>query len=160
PDWVAGISIGAINAAIIAGNAPNDRVHRLRSFWEEITAPTMLWPQATGLLAAYQRWTSAVMAVAFGQPGFFSPYPQSWSDERVSYYTTAALKTTLDRLVDFDRINFGKEVRLSVGAVDIETGDFTYFDSSVMPITPEHVMASGALPPGFPPIAIDGKQYW
>jgi NTE family protein len=160
PDWVAGISIGAINAAIIAGNAPKDRVHRLRSFWEEITAPTSLWPQVTGLLAACQRWTSAVMAIAFGQPGFFSPHPQSWSDDRVSYYTTSALKTTLDRLVDFDRINFGKEVRLSVGAVNIETGDFTYFDSKEMTITPEHIMASGALPPGFPPVAIDGEQYW
>lgn len=160
PDWVAGISIGAINAAIIAGNAPKDRMPRLRSFWEEITAPTMLWPQATGVLAVCQRWTSAVMAIAFGQPGFFSPYPQSWSDERVSYYTTSVLKTTLDRLVDFDRINSGKEMRLSVGAVNIETANFAYFDSREMRITPEHVMASGALPPGFPPIAIDGEQYW
>jgi NTE family protein len=141
PDWVAGISIGAINAAIIAGNAPKDRMHRLRSFWQEITAPTMLWPQATGVLAACQRWTSAVMAIAFGQPGFFSPYPQSWSDKRVSYYTTSALKTTLDRLVDFDRINAGKEIRLSVGAVNIATGDFAYFDSREITIGPEHVMA-------------------
>src|SRR5215470_8036988 len=129
PDWVAGISIGAINAAIIAGNAPSDRVHRLRSFWEEITAPTMLWPHATGALAAWQRWTSAVMAIAFGQPGFFSPYPQTWrSDERVSFYSTSALKATLERLVDFDRINSGTEMRLSVGAVNVETGDFAYFD--------------------------------
>jgi NTE family protein len=96
PDWVAGISIGAINAAIIAGNAPKDRVHRLRSFWEEITAPTMLWPHATGALAAWQRWTSAVMAIAFGQPGFFSPSSQTWgpSDTHISYYSTSALKTT------------------------------------------------------------------
>ncbi|HWZ08289.1 MAG TPA: patatin-like phospholipase family protein [Bradyrhizobium sp.] len=77
PDWVAGISIGAINAAIIAGNAPKDRVHRLRSFWEEITAPTMLWPHATGAFATWQRWTSAVMAIAFGQPGFFNPSPRA-----------------------------------------------------------------------------------
>ena len=162
PDWVAGISIGAINAAIIAGNAPKDRVHRLRSFWEEITAPTMLWPQATGVLAAGQRWTSAVMALAFGQPGFFSPYPQAWypSNKRVSYYSTSALKATIERLVDFDRINAGKEMRLSVGAVNVETGDFSYFDSREMAIRPEHIMASGALPPGFPPIEIDGEQYW
>src|SRR5262245_43961207 len=98
PDWVAGISIGAINAAIIAGNAPKERVHRLRSFWEEITAPTALWPSTTGALAACQRWASAVMAVAFGQPGFFSPHAHGWglSDRRVSFYATSALKTTLE----------------------------------------------------------------
>jgi NTE family protein len=162
PDWVAGISIGAINAAIIAGNAPKDRVDRLRSFWEAITAPTSLWPQATGALAAWQRCTSAIMAVVFGQPGFFSPCPQSWhpSDKRVSFYSTSALKTTLERLIDFDRINTGTEMRLSVGAVNVETGDFAYFDSAKMAIRPEHIMASGALPPGFPPIEIDGEQYW
>jgi len=162
PDWVAGISIGAINAAIIAGNAPQDRVDRLRSFWEEITAPTSLWPQSTGALAAWQRWTSAVMAIAFGQPGFFRPQPQPWGppDERVSFYSTSALRGTLERLVDFDRINAGKDIRLSVGAVDVETGDFSYFDSREIAISAEHVMASGALPPGFPPIAINGKLYW
>jgi NTE family protein len=162
PDWVAGISIGAINAAIIAGNAPEDRVPRLRRFWEEITAPTVLWPQTSGVFGAWQRWTSAAMAVAFGQPGFFSPHPQNWQmpDQRVSYYSTKALKATLERLVDFDRINSGKEMRLSVGAVNLESGDFSYFDSHDMPIRPEHVMASGALPPGFPPIEIDGEQYW
>lgn len=162
PDWVAGISIGAINAAIIAGNAPRDRVHRLRSFWDEITAPTRVWPHATGVLAVWQRWTSAAMAIAFGQPGFFSPAHQFWgpADKRISYYSTSALKSTLERLVDFDRINAGKEMRLSVGAVNVETGDFTYFDSREMTIRVEHVMASGALPPGFPPIEIDGEQYW
>jgi NTE family protein len=97
------------------------------------------------------------MAVAFGQPGFFSPNPQTWL---VSYYSTTALKTTLERLVDFDRINAGKEMRLSVGAVDVETGGFAYFDSREMTIGPEHVMASGALPPGFPPIEIGDKAYW
>jgi NTE family protein len=160
PDWVAGISIGAINAAIIAGNAPKDRVHRLRSFWDQITAPTMLWPHATGMQAGWQRWMSAVMAITFGQPGFFSPHAWCSSDKCVSYYSTSALKATLERLVDFDRINTGKEIRLSVGAVNIESGDFVYFDSGEMTIGPEHVMASGALPPGFPPVEIDGEQYW
>jgi NTE family protein len=161
PDWVAGISIGAINAAIIAGNAPNERVDRLRSFWEAVTAPTMLWPNATGALATWQRWTGAVMAVAFGQPGFFSPNAQTWlPSERVSFYSTSELKATLERLVDFDRINDGKEMRLSVGAVNVETSQFAYFDSREMKIGPEHVMASGALPPGFPSVEVDGKEYW
>ncbi|HEV3185490.1 MAG TPA: patatin-like phospholipase family protein [Xanthobacteraceae bacterium] len=163
PDWVAGVSIGAINGAIIAGNAPKDRVARLRSFWEEITAPTMLWPQASGPLAAGQRFASAMMALAFGQPGFFAPSPQrSWfpPDRRLSYYTTSALRATLERLVDFDRIGPGKEMRLAVGTVDVATSDFIYFDSAKMKLGPEHIMASGALPPGFPPVEIDGRQYW
>src|SRR5262249_35333911 len=133
PDWIAGVSIGAVNAAIIAGNAPQHRVARLRSFWEEITAPTSLWPHMSGALAAGQRWAGAMMAVAFGQPGFFAPSPQrSWfpPDKRLSYYTTSALKATLERLVDFDRINSGNEMRLSVGTVDLETSDFIYFDSA------------------------------
>ena len=163
PDWVAGVSIGAINAAIIAGNAPQHRVARLRSFWEEITAPTSLWPQTSGALAAGQRWAGAIMAVAFGQPGFFAPSPQRSffpPDKRLSYYTTSALKATLERLVDFDRINAANEMRLSVGTVDLETSDSIYFDSAKMKLRPEHIMASGALPPGFPPVEIDGKLYW
>jgi NTE family protein len=164
PDWVAGISIGAINAAIIAGNAPEHRVQRLRSFWEEITASTKLWPSASdGPMAAWQRQVGAVTALLFGQPGFFTPRPpQEWfsSNKYVSHYTTSALKGTLERLVDFDRINKTKEMRLSVGAVNVRTGDFSYFDSEKIAIRPEHVMASGALPPGFPPVEIDGEQYW
>jgi NTE family protein len=164
PDWVAGISIGAINAAIIAGNARENRVQRLRSFWEEITAPTTLWPPAPdGPLAAWQRRASALTALVFGQPGFFAPRPpQDWflSDKCTSYYNTSALKATLERLIDFDRINGAKETRLSVGAVNVRTSHFAYFDSEEIKIRPEHVMASGALPPGFPPIVIDGEQYW
>jgi len=164
PDWLAGISIGAINAAIIAGNAPENRVQRLRSFWEEITAPTTLWPPVPdGPLAAWQRRASALTALLFGQPGFFTPRPpQDWfsPDKCVSYYNTSALKATLERLIDFDRINDAKETRLSVGAVSVRTSHFAYFDSEKIKIRPEHVMASGALPPGFPPIEIDGEQYW
>jgi NTE family protein len=164
PDWVAGISIGAINAAIIAGNAPEHRVQRLRSFWEEITAPTKLWPSAPdGPLAAWQHGASALAALMFGQPGFFTPRPpHDWFsfDPFVSYYKTSALKGTLERLVDFDRINDARDMRLSVGAVNVLTGHFAYFDSEKITIRPEHVMASGALPPGFPPIEIDGEQYW
>ena len=164
PDWVAGISIGAINAAIIAGNAPKHRVPRLRGFWQEITAPITLWPPApAGPLTAWQHRTSALTALMFGQPGFFTPRPpQDWfsSDKCVSYYKTSALKGTLERLVDFDRINATSDMRLSVGAVNVRTGHFAYFDSEEMTIRPEHIMASGALPPGFPPVEIDGEQYW
>ena len=99
----------------------------------------------------------------FGQPGFFMPRPpQDWfsSDQCVSYYKTSALKQTLSRLVDFDRINDAREMRFSVGAVNVRTGHFAYFDSAEITIRPEHVMASGALPPGFPPVEIDGEQYW
>jgi len=164
PDWVAGISIGAINAAIIAGNAPEHRVQRLRNFWEDITATTKMWRSApTGPLAAWQHRASALTTVMFGQPGFFAPRPpQDWfsPDNCVSYYITSALKGTLERLVDFDRINKARDMRLSVGAVNVRTAHFAYFDSEKIAIRPEHGMASGALPPGFPPVEIDGEQYW
>jgi NTE family protein len=163
PDWVAGISIGAVNAAIIAGNAPEQRVERLRSFWEEVTAPTRLWTSALGgPWAEWQQRASALASMMFGQPGFFTPRPpQDWLPPgKLSFYDTSALKTTLERLVDFDRINEAGDVRLSVGAVNVRTGQFSYFDSAKIAIRPEHVMASGALPPGFPPVEIDGEQYW
>jgi len=164
PDWVAGISIGAINAALIAGNAPENRVQRLRSFWEEITGSATLWSFASGgPSTAWQHRASALTALMFGQPGFFTPRPPHdlfFSPKYISYYATAALKATLERLVDFDRINNAGEMRLSVGAVNVRTGHFAYFDSEEVTICPEHVMASGALPPGFPPVEIDGEQYW
>ena len=164
PDWVAGISIGATNAAIIAGNAPENRLKRLRSFWDEVTAHTSLWPCAfAGSWAVWQQRTGALTALMFGQPGLFTP--RTWLDwfapgNLVSYYDTSVLKGTLERLVDFNRINNAGDVRLSVGAVNVRTGQFSYFDSANMTIRPEHVMASGALPPGFPPIEIDGEHYW
>jgi NTE family protein len=164
PDWVAGISIGAINAAIIAGNAPRNRVKRLRSFWDEVTAHTSLWPSALrGAHAAWQQRASALITLMFGQPGFFAPRaPQDWfsPSKLISYYDTSALKGTLERLVDFDRINNAGEIRISVGAVNVRTGKFAYFDNATIPIRAEHVMASGALPPGFPPVEIDGEHYW
>jgi NTE family protein len=164
PGWVAGISIGAVNAAIIAGNAPERRVERLREFWEEITALTSLWPTAPdGPLATWQQKASALTSVLFGQPGFFTPHgPHDWlaPGKILSYYDTSALKRTLERLVDFDRINDCRDTRLSVGAVNVRTGQFSYFDSEKIKIRPEHVMASGALPPGFPPVEIDGEEYW
>src|SRR5262245_25490219 len=164
PDWVAGISIGAITAAIIAGNAPENRVDRWRTFWEGITAPTAWWfSDLSGSLAGWQRSLGGLSALLFGQPGFFAPRElHEWFSPTMptSYYGTTALKATLERLVDFDRINHAKETRLSVGAVNVRTGRFAYFDSAKITIRPEHVMASGSLPPGFPPIEIDGDFYW
>jgi len=164
PDWVAGISIGAINAAIIAGNPPNKRVDQLRAFWDEITAPTSLWPTPLdGPLATWQQNASAIASALFGQPGFFAPRgPQDFfaPGKLLSFYDTSALRRTLERLVDFDRLHRGCEPRLSVGAVNVRTGYFAYFDSERLQIRPEHVMASGALPPSFPPVEIDGELYW
>ena len=164
PDWVAGISIGAINAAIIVGNRPENRVKCLRSFWEEVTAQTNLVQSApVGSPAVWQQTSSALTALMFGQPGFFTPRaPKDWLSpgNRVSYYDTSVLKGTLERLVDFNRINSTEDMRLSVGAVNVRTGQFSYFDSAKMTIRPEHVMASSALPPGFPPVEIDGEHYW
>ena len=173
PDWVAGISIGAINAAIIAGNPPTDRVDRLRAFWESITDnPLDGW---TGLLADHlargemaRSWlnqVSAAAALVGGAAGFFAPrLPPAWlhppgSLEATSHYETTHLRATLERFVDFDRIDNG-ETRLSVGAVNVRTGNFVYFDSTTHHIRPEHVMASGALPPGFPAVEVDGEYYW
>ena len=205
PDWVAGISIGAINAAIIAGNPPEMRVDKLRQFWELTTsgypqwfAPPMtiagppgngtppalqagptplmpmgLWEYAHQFLpalkgdavrSALNQW-SAGRTVLSGASGFFVPRPLSpWlcpdgAMEATSYYDTAMLKSTLERLVDFERIN-GHGTRLSVGTVNVRTGNFVYFDSTTRRIGPEHVMASGALPPGFPAIEIQGEHYW
>lgn len=166
PDWVAGISIGAINAALIAGNPPERRVERLREFWDftsssvrasELIASEALRPWFTELSAS---WIAAV-----GVPGFFAPrippplLQPPGSREAISFYDTAPLRRTLERLVDFDRLNDGG-MRLSLGATNVKTGNFCYFDSLHQWIGPEHVMASGALPPGFPPVEINGELYW
>ena len=166
PTWLAGISIGAVNAAIIAGNAPNDRVARLREFWELATStPFAPPPIAGGLVRSWWNEASAAWVSLVGAPGFFEPriFPAALqkpgSLEALSIYETKELKATLERLVDFDRIN-ARETRLSVGAVNVRTGNFTYFDNEKQRLGPEHIMASGALPPGFPPIEIDGEFYW
>jgi NTE family protein len=171
PEWVAGISIGAINAAIIAGNAREKRVERLKEFWEMVSSPVSWSPLSSNDCArSYFNETSAALIATFGVPGFFTPrfppapfWPQG-SPQSQSYYDTAPLRATLERLVDFDRINDLK-TRLSVGAVSVTTGNFRYFDNVEFrklgkKIGPEHIMASGALPPGFPAVEIEGEHYW
>jgi NTE family protein len=174
PDWVVGISIGAINAAIIAGNAPERRADRLREFWEEITAPAMGFDaDVVGLFGrgeaarALANQVSAVTVAGAGTPGFFRPrLPNPWlhppgTIEATSYYDTRPLRATLERFVDFDRVNSDKsDMRLSLGAVNVRSGNLVYFDPGTQVIGPEHVMASGALPPGFPAIEIEGEHYW
>jgi NTE family protein len=173
PSWVAGISIGAINSALIAGNPPKTRVDKLRSFWEGVTshpwsvvgnAPERLLVHGD-LARALTNQASAGLAFAAGARGFFTPrgalpwLAPSGAPEATSWYDTAPLKAKLEQLVDFDRINAG-DTRLSIGAVNVRTGNFTYFDTMTHTIGPAHVMSSGALPPGFPAVEIDGEHYW
>jgi len=164
PQWIAGVSIGAINAALIAGNAPAKRVERLREFWSLMSSgPSQQLPSWMGDRATLSQW-SASGASLFGIPGFFKPRmsPEALKGgaaKMLSYYDTSPLRSTLERLVDFDRIN-AKEVRLSVGAVNVRTGNSVYFDNAVHTIGPEHIMASGALPPGFAPVEVEGECYW
>ncbi len=166
PHWLAGISIGAVNAALIAGNPPERRIERLREFWRMASAgPQLDFGLPFAPLRSAQSQINAAAALLFGVSGMFTPrfpppalQPQGTLDA-LSYYDTSPLKQTLERLVDFDRINAG-DVRFSVGAVNIKTGNFVYFDNRSHTITAEHVMASGALPPGLPPVEIDGEFYW
>jgi NTE family protein len=170
PNWIAGISIGAVNAAIIAGNPPNSRVDRLRQFWRSVTSDAPWhwcdfgFPRDEGARKLLNR-VSANLALTRGANGFFAARPVSpWFQpagtiEATSFYDTGHLKATLERLVDFDRLNAGS-VRFSIGAVNVRTGNFVYFDTMTHTIRPEHVMASGALPPGFPAIEIEGELYW
>ncbi|HSC65408.1 MAG TPA: patatin-like phospholipase family protein [Caldimonas sp.] len=170
PDWIAGISIGAINAALIAGNAPERRVDRLREFWHGVSSfpfTPSLPPLAQCVDGARDavNETSATIAMLFGVAGFFSPrvpaapFQPAGTPAAISYYDTAPLRESLERLIDFDLLNSGA-VRLSVGAVSVTRGNFCYFDTSEQRLDVRHVMASGALPPGFPPIEIDGEFYW
>jgi NTE family protein len=179
PDWFAGISIGAINAALLAGNEPDARLGALQEFWNRISIPALplpkqtfdlqrqiadAWPASTAM-SAWADAMSAVSALVHGQTGFFVPrFPPPFAalqggPAATSFYSTAPLKQTLESLVDFDRINH-RSVRLTLGAVDVRTGNFTYFDNRKTRLRAEHVMASGALPPAFAPVEIDGEYYW
>jgi len=179
PNWVAGISIGALNTAVIAGNPPETRVRRLREFWETICRPAFPFPpaevmqsfvehsgaSARKVFSAFEAWR----AIVEGQRDFFVPRgiaPWLGGKQGVvqsSFYDTSQLKSTLERFVDFDRINEGT-MRVSVGTVNVRTGNFQYFDNTSGParkaLKAEHIMASSALPPGFPAVEIDGEFYW
>ena len=174
PNWVAGISIGALNAAIIAGSPEAQRVDRLREFWETICASPVEWPVNEGLseglpftmdLRSVHNIAAATRALMMGQNGFFKPrFPPPFlslfsGDAATSFYDTSPLRDTLERLVDFDLLNAG-DVRVSVGAVNIRSSNLVYFDTAQRRLRAEHFMASGALPPGFPAVEIDGEYYW
>ena len=171
PDWIAGISIGAINSALIAGNPPERRVERLREFWEAITTPPFGvpdfgWFEPKGEFAhSLANQARSAGALLGGAPGFFKPrvpppfFQPKGTLEAISYYDVAPLRTTLEHLADFDLINAGA-MRFSVGAVNVRSGNFVYFDNTTHQIRPEHVIASGSLPPGFPATEIEGEYYW
>ncbi|MDY7525029.1 patatin-like phospholipase family protein [Sphingomonas sp. 10B4] len=165
-DWVAGISIGAINAAIVAGNPPERRVERLNIFWDTVTSALPSFPifPDDRIREFLHEW-SAGFVLAAGVPGFFKPrlvspmFAAPGTPGAMSFYDTAPLEDLLDALVDWDLLNHGP-VRLSVGAVDVESGNFSYFDTTETVIDARHIMASGALPPGLPPVEIDGRLWW
>jgi len=170
PDWVTGVSIGGINAALIAGNAPDRRIARLRDFWSVVSSgvlgylPAKEYPSVDPLRQVFNRM-SATASATFGVPGFYAPrvppavLMPAGSVEALSIYDTAPLRSTLEELIDFKLIN-RRAIRLSLGAVNVETGNSTYFDSLQTRIGPEHVLASSALPPAFAPVEIDGQHYW
>jgi len=164
PDWVIGTSIGAINAAIIAGNAPENRLPRLREFWRRMTHSPLL--QAAGLAPGFGAYAANALTVVSGLTGFFRPNPWAFlgmntplGSELAGYYSTSPLEETLTELIDPDLLNAGKP-RLTVGAAKVQTGEMVYFDSRETPLSVRHVMASGALPPAFPAVRIDGDLYW
>jgi NTE family protein len=164
PNWVIGTSIGALNGAIIAGNEPHQRLHRLRDFWDRIERKPS-WDLAPyGLIAG--NIAAQLMTIFGGISGYFTPNRAlAWGlhapigVERAGFYTIEALHETLSGLLDLNRINSGKP-RLTVGAVNVRSGKLHYFDSREMPLTLKHVLASGALPPAFPAIRIEDDPYW
>lgn len=163
-DMVVGISIGGINAAIVAGNPEHKRVEMLKKFWETVTVGIPLLNTPFLGMSKIHNFFGAQYALHLGQPGFYKPKsisPLLLSDakpEELSFYDTSPLRETLSKVIDFDYLNEG-HVRLCLGATDLESGDFVFFDSSKQKITADHIMASGSLPPGFPPIEIDGRYY-
>ncbi len=167
PDWFSGISIGAINAAVLAGTPPAERVARLEELWRLISWPEVFRPMRLLPLDILHNTMSNAEALVMGQPHFFRPRPfnpffaPAGPPTQASFYDTSPMLDTLRRFADFDLINAGP-VRLTLGATDVETGQVVFFDSANKkePIGPAHVLASGSLPPGFPPTEIGGRYYW
>ena len=163
PDWVVGISIGGINSALIAGNPPERRVERLHAFWDMVSSYDVTPAEWVAPMRAVHSKVSTTAVEMFGIPGFFVPRMGgafgAGGDGVPSVYDTSPLNETLEQLADFDLINHGP-TRLSLGTVKVKTGASVYFDSRKTRITPDHVRASGALPPGFPSVVIDSEHYW
>jgi NTE family protein len=164
PNWLIGTSIGAINASLIAGNAPDQRLEKLEEFWNRVANNPAL--EAVACVPGIGRLCSNWMTLTSGIPGFFTPNPLAFFGldvplpvDGAGYYSTKPLEATLSNLVDFNGIN-GGPTRLTVGAANIQTGEMRYFDSRDTKLTVRHVMASGALPPAFPAVRIDGELYW
>jgi len=168
PDWVVGTSIGAINAALIAGNPRETRIARLREFWETVAHPDLFdLRQVPDALRPWATRVTTLDTFLRGAPGFFRPRPLNAfslglpvSPEEASFYSTTELGETLSRLVDFDYLNSQSGIRMTVAAVKVTCGTLVNFDSREQPLGPDHVMASGALPPGFAPVRVDGELYW
>jgi NTE family protein len=166
PDWVSGVSIGAINSAIIAGNPPKHRLRQLRAFWDMITE-RKIWPFTPDgdIFRKARNAHSCFVTSVAGQPGFFAPrFPNPWmsltgATTATSYYDSGPLRETMLELVDFSLIN-EQRTRFSVGAVNVLSGNFVYFDNAKEVIEPEHIMASGALPPALPMIKIGTDHFW
>ncbi len=168
PDWIVGTSIGAINAALIAGNRPEHRLERVRQFWRKVSHPDNLDMRQVGdTVRRSNIWINTLDTIWRGIPGFFTPrlfsgfaLGQRVPTEQASYYDTAGLDTTLRELVDFDYLNGPDGMRLTINAINVVTGDLAHFDSLDGKLNADHIRASGALPPAFPPVRIDGQLYW
>jgi NTE family protein len=168
PDWIVGTSIGAVNGALIAGNAPAGRLQRLRAFWDRVAHPDGVdMSKITDTQRRAQIHVNTIDTVLRGVPGFFAPRWLSGfalglqvEPEEASFYDTAPLDGTLRELVDFDYLNGGGRARLTISAVNVTSGRLTHFDTHHMRLGPAHVRASGSLPPGFAPVRIGGELYW
>ena len=168
PDWIVGTSIGAINAALIAGNEQANRLQRVKAFWDRVSHPDSVdMTLVDDQLRRSNIWFNTIDTVMRGAPGFFAPrlfsgfpFGMQVPPEDASFYDTIPLKTTLSELVDFDYLNAEGGMRLTVNAVNVRTGDLAHFDSRTGALGPDHVRASGSLPPAFPPIRIGSELYW
>lgn len=166
PNWIIGNSIGAINASIIAGNKPEDRVNKLNEFWRIVSKSVIPGYTPKNKLEKHgYNFLSGQQSIWFGLLGFF--YPRIYKAnfmfpadvDKISFYITSPLKETLNKVIDFKILNAGN-IRLTLGAVEIESGEPTYFDNKEIELNEKHIMASCALPPGFPAIKIDDHYYW